>query len=92
MSDNCGFDLNLEPLSDTAIATLTLEDQKLDVSIKGLWEATAKPEADLTDSDKYIQELKPHFEAVIGQEISLWSTEIIYNAVTNWVTNLYKKK
>ena len=87
-----GFELNLEPLSDDAKATLNLGgDVSVECSIKSLWEAIGRVNLDM-DNPFYIKELRKEFSKVIGQDISEWSVEVIHNSVTQWVTNLYKKK
>jgi hypothetical protein len=89
--NECGFNLNLTPLADDATATLQLDGESVSVSIKALWDASGEPKADIGDSN-YLEQLKPFYEKVVGKTLSLWSTEILYNAVSNWVMNLYKKK
>lgn len=87
-----GFELNLEPLSDNVTATLNLgKGESVDCSIKDLWEAIGEVKLDM-DNPNYITELQKQFKKVIGRDVSKWSVEVIHNATTQWVTNLYKKK
>ena len=86
-----GFELNLEPLEDEATATLTLGGEKVEIAIKKFWDAMGEAKSNVS-SPEYVNELKPLFEELVGKPLSLWATEVIYNAVSNWVTNLYKKK
>ena len=86
-----GFELNLEPLNDEATATFHVDGKKLDVNIKELWEAISSMEVDI-ENPGYISSLRDKFSKVAEHEFSNWATEIIYNAVTQWVTGLYKKK
>jgi hypothetical protein len=91
-NETSGFSLNLDPLKDGATATISLDNEEIEISIKELWEATGEPKSLVTDQDAYIEELKPFMEKIIGKELSTWSVQVLYNAVTNWVTELYKKK